>query len=345
MFDLDSHKLIYHPAILTRYLDAPHTCPPVTVEVSPTERCNQQCVFCAFDYTPRKVDLDLRYVYDNVMASSAAPRSIVWGGEGEPTLNQDFGSFLASTPRGLTKFGLITNGTWANLPKYLKAFTWVRFSINAGSPERYAEVHGVKEQVFSEVLENLRACTKRIREEKLETTIGVQLLLIPDTVDQIMEVGNVCDLAKVHYYVIKPYSRHPQSAHLLPTGFNAKLLKKKLEHTTNLHTPTTYRERQVDCFREPKQYSGCLAAPFFHFIAATGTVYPCPQFVSKQEWALGNIYYQTLREICSSRRRQELMTKLFDGEPLNHCRHPCRLNESNIFMSRILNPQPHDWFL
>ena len=46
---MDSHKLIYHPETVSRWLRGENIY-PVEIEISPSGTCNHRCVFCAVDY-------------------------------------------------------------------------------------------------------------------------------------------------------------------------------------------------------------------------------------------------------------------------------------------------------
>lgn len=46
---MDSHKLIYHPETVARWLSGEQIY-PIEIEISPSGTCNHRCVFCAVDY-------------------------------------------------------------------------------------------------------------------------------------------------------------------------------------------------------------------------------------------------------------------------------------------------------
>lgn len=46
---MDSHKLIYHPEQVAKWLRGENIY-PIEVEISPSGACNHRCVFCAVDY-------------------------------------------------------------------------------------------------------------------------------------------------------------------------------------------------------------------------------------------------------------------------------------------------------
>ncbi len=46
---MDSHKLIYHPETVSRWLKGENIY-PIEMEIGLTNACNHRCIFCAVDY-------------------------------------------------------------------------------------------------------------------------------------------------------------------------------------------------------------------------------------------------------------------------------------------------------
>ena len=62
---MDSHKLIYHPDAVARWLKGENIY-PIEIEISPSGACNHRCVFCAVDYIgyqPNFLDKDIIFQY------------------------------------------------------------------------------------------------------------------------------------------------------------------------------------------------------------------------------------------------------------------------------------------
>src|SRR5689334_10032440 len=93
---IDSHKLIFHPHRVGRWLEGKTTY-PLYMEISPSGACNHRCKFCAKDYigyTPRFLDTALLLERLTEMGSLGV-RSIMFGGEGEPLLHADIANIIA----------------------------------------------------------------------------------------------------------------------------------------------------------------------------------------------------------------------------------------------------------
>ena len=87
---IDSHKLIYHPEVVSRWLKGEDIY-PIEIEISPSGACNHRCTFCAVDYIgykPNYLDKDI-VLRDVTHMSTRGLKSVICSGEGEPLLNKD----------------------------------------------------------------------------------------------------------------------------------------------------------------------------------------------------------------------------------------------------------------
>ena len=99
---MDSHKLIYHPDVVARWL-AGENIYPIEIEISPSGACNHRCVFCAVDYVgyqPSFLDKET-ILRDIAQMSKKGLKSVICSGEGEPLLNKD----MPDIANGIKKCG------------------------------------------------------------------------------------------------------------------------------------------------------------------------------------------------------------------------------------------------
>jgi len=280
------------------------------------------------------------------MAGDTTPvLSVVWGGEGEPTLHPAFSSAVVKAHRGGLRQGLITNGT-GDLNELVLGFSWIRYSINGWSPDIYARVHGSTPQTRTKVLENIEAVVAEREEYHLQATVGVQVLAFEDN-----DPEGVISGAKalgVDYCVVKPYSHHPQSEHAafetLSPG-RARQLSSFCEKASTESFSAVFRTEAFETLRAPKQYDRCLAAPFFNVIDHLGRIYQCAQDVGDAERSIGSLHVQHFHEFVRGRKRRDHLERLSRSGACNSCRHPCRLDAANRYLERVKEPWPHDPFL
>jgi MoaA/NifB/PqqE/SkfB family radical SAM enzyme len=89
-YQLDSHKLIYHPQQVADFLEG-HAVWTLYTEISPTSFCNHRCLFCNFNYMCHKAQrLPQRRMVSLVAEfAKAGVKALAFVGSGEPTLHID----------------------------------------------------------------------------------------------------------------------------------------------------------------------------------------------------------------------------------------------------------------
>lgn len=129
---------------------------PVTIKIGPTDKCNFNCSYCSEDKTAGREMDDLIGLMDII-----APHclSIVFSGNGEPTMHPDFVKAVERAVELDLQVGLITNSiplSEEKIDKLKNLCTWIRVSVDATNSEDYNRAHGVSPKLFGKVLENLR---------------------------------------------------------------------------------------------------------------------------------------------------------------------------------------------
>ena len=87
---MDSHKLIYHPDAVSKWLKGENIY-PIEIEISPSGTCNHRCIFCAVDYIGYQSNfLDKSVILRDIsQMSRKGLKSVICSGEGEPLLNRN----------------------------------------------------------------------------------------------------------------------------------------------------------------------------------------------------------------------------------------------------------------
>ncbi|MBW2104333.1 MAG: radical SAM protein, partial [Deltaproteobacteria bacterium] len=205
-YRIDGHKLIYHPERVTHWLKArgdwenwekAKTIYPIYLEISPTGACNHRCAFCALDYMeyrPRRLDLG---VMKNALSEMAlrGVRSIMFAGEGEPLLyHKIIPLAMAARDAGLD-IAFTTNGVLLKkdiAEQLLPLASWIKVSIDAGTAETYAKLHGTAKGDFDLVIDNLRSAVRCREKNAISCTLGAQMLVLPENVDEIGRLIGLC---------------------------------------------------------------------------------------------------------------------------------------------------------
>lgn len=367
---IDGHKIHLHPhkSAMWRELD---DCYPIHIEIGATARCNQRCIFCALDFmNHKKRDIDKEVMLKTLkdMAHPSVPykitfeqngrastyfdgvSSIMFGGEGEPTLHKDLSLFIRKAKEYGLDVALTTNGVLFDetmQKQCLPYLSWIKFSIDAGTPEVYSKIHGVSKGQFEILMKNISNSAELKQKNNLEVTIGTQFLMVPQSAIEQEAKGLVERLNDIgpNYLSVKPYSDHPKNKKkLIITPESEKNLEgvfNNLKFEANFKIE--FRRDTIKRINEGNNYTECFGLPFISLIDSKGDVLPCNLFYDQEEFTYGNLYESDFSEIWAGEKREKILQKL-KQKGLSDCRNGCRCDAGNRFLDRLVNPQPHDNF-
>lgn len=347
---IDSHKLIYHPCEVVRWLQGENIY-PIEIEITPSGACNHRCTFCAVDYLGyNPILLDSKVLLDNLFhMHKNGLKSVICAGEGEPLINKDM-PYLANQMKSMgIDVAMSTNGvllTKETAQECLASFSWIRFSVAAIEEEVYQNIHRGKHGDLKKLLNNISDAVDIKRRKNLKTTLGVQCLLIPENQDQILKMAEALKEIGVDYFTIKPYSQHTQSNNHLKFNYEALFsMEDELNKFETDDYKVFFRANAMKRVQAKKKYDNCYGLPFMLNIDARGNVWPCINFIGKEEYCYGNIYQETFESIWKSERRKNIIRK-FEKIDINEvCREACRLDEINKYLYELKHPGGHVNFI
>ena len=275
--------------------------------------------------------------------------SVMFGGEGEPTLHKDLGLFIQKAKEYGLDIALTTNGTLFNKEiqeQCLPHLSWIKFSVDAGTPETYSKIHGVPKEHFDSLLKNISDSIELKRKNGLNVTIGIQFLMVRG-IDK-SEVINLIEMLKKinpDYLSIKPYSDHPRSRKdLIVDTVTYNEFEETLEGLKlKINFEIFFRRETIERIQEGNKYPECYGLSFISLIDSKGNVLPCNLFYGVDEFTYGNLYKKSFSEIWESDKRKDVLAKLrYKG--VGDCRRGCRCDAGNRYLDRLKNPEAHDNF-
>lgn len=347
---MDSHKLIYHPETVARWLQGENIY-PIEIEISPSGTCNHRCVFCAVDYIGyQSVFLDKETILRDIKyMSDRGLKSVICSGEGEPLLNKDMPDIANGIKSCGVDVAMSTNGvlfTKEKLDECLGAFSWVRYSVASMEQDSYDKIQRGRAGDLEKVKENLSAAVQCKKDKKLKTTLGVQCLLLPDNVGQLPYMAKTLKEIGIDYLTIKPYSQHPHSRNRFEIHYEEMLdLEKQLKEFATEDFAVYFRASAMKKMHHEKCYRQCYGLPFMTHIDAKGNVWPCVAHIGSGDLCYGNINEQPLGQIWEGARRQEITERLNQMDINKACREACRLDEINKYLDEIKHPGLHVNFI
>lgn len=347
---MDSHKLIYHPDVVARWMKGENIY-PIEIEISPSGVCNHRCVFCAVDYIgyqPDFLDKDI-ILRDIRQMSQNGLKSVICSGEGEPLLNKDMPDIANGIKACGVDVAMSTNGvlfTEEKANECLSAFTWVRFSVASMEEQSYDKIQRGKAGDLEKVKTNLTDIVKVKKDQGLKTTLGVQCLLLPDNADQLPDMAKELREIGVDYLTVKPYSQHLHSENTFQIDYDQMMeLEQEIKGYSTEDFAVYFRVNAMKKVRHDKHYQRCYGLPFMTHIDAKGNVWPCVAHIGTKEFCYGNIYEQPFEKIWEGERRQEVIQKLNSLDINRVCREACRLDEINKYLVELKHPGDHVNFI
>jgi radical SAM protein with 4Fe4S-binding SPASM domain len=353
IFRIDSHKLLFHPHRVSMWLDGQNIA-PIYMEISPTGLCNHRCLFCAKDYIgypSRFLDSDT-FSERLLEFSQLGVRSIMYGGEGEPLLHPRIDELIKHTHSVGIDVAMSTNGVFLSAEvsaKILPLMSWLKVSINAGTPAGYASIHRTDASDFSTVLANLTAAATLIRENGWPCTLGAQAILLPDNAAEMEELAVKVRDAGASYLVVKPYSQHPSShsqmyAHVDYVHYDD--VANCLEQCNTENFRVIFRRHTMNKLQcAGRGYDRCLALPFWAYIDSAGDVWGCNSFIGDDRFRYGNINIESFTAIWEGGLRQRSMDFVATELDASACRLNCRMDEINRYLWEIKHPSLHVNFI
>ncbi len=347
---MDSHKLIYHPQRVAMWLNGENIY-PIEVEISPSGSCNHRCIFCAVDYIGYQPDyLKKDVILHNIrIMGKNGLKSVICSGEGEPLLNRD----LPDIADGIKSFGIdvamSSNGALFTRDKAeacLDAFTWIRFSIASFEKDSYDKIQRGAEGDLEKVKANLADAVAVKKAKGAKTTLGVQCLLMPENMHQVVSMARELKKIGVDYFTVKPYSQHLHSKNQMEIDYHQMAeLGAELEQFHSAEYSVYFRANAMKKMHKEKCYKECYGMPFMTHIDAKGNVWPCVAHIGHPDYCFGNIYENTFDEIWEGETRQQVMELLRQQDINRVCREACRLDEINRYLNELKNPGEHVNFI
>lgn len=347
---MDSHKLIYHPDVVARWMKGENIY-PIEIEISPSGACNHRCVFCAVDYIgyqPDFLDKDI-ILRDILQMSKRGLKSVICSGEGEPLLNKDMPDIVNCIKTYGVDVAMSSNGVLFTKEKAndcLASFSWIRFSVASTEESSYDKIQRGKTGDLDRVKENLEESVRIKKDKKLKTTLGVQCLLMPENMSHLSDMAKQLREIGIDYLTIKPYSQHLHSENTFQIDYQEMFtLEQEIKQYATEDFAIYFRAGAMKKLHRGKCYKQCYGLPFMTHIDAKGNVWPCVAHIGTDEFCYGNIYEQTFKEIWEGSKRQEVMQNLNALDINIVCREACRLDEMNKYLHELKHPGEHVNFI
>lgn len=350
-FRIDSHKLMYHVKRVASWLEGKNIS-PIYMEISPSGTCNHRCIFCSVDFMEfKKYFLDKTVLMKTISdLADFGLKSIMFAGEGEPFLHKDLPEIIVHTKKAGIDVAITSNGVLLRkeiIDTIIDSVEWIKVSINAGTKETYAKIHGTGPGDFEKVLSNMAYAVERKKANNSRCALGLQILLIPENSHEVELLAKRAKQTGVDYLVVKPYTHHYRNKHAFDIRYEEfDRLEKSLRQYQSDEFKVIFRARAMKKWDSGKRsYQKCRALPFWSYMDSLGNIWGCSAHLLDERFRYGSIYENTFREIWEGEKRAENLELMKTGFDIETCKMNCRMDEVNRYLDELVNLPEHVNFI
>lgn len=348
-WNFDGNKLLWHMDRIHEHYDRGQPIPPIHIDAGITKQCQARCVYCYGIFQTKSQDsippeLVIKFMRD---APILGIKSLTLTGDGENTLNPGLWEGLVKGKAGGLDIGLATNGIALDRDKMvniLSSCTWCRFNTSAVDQVGYKSIHGI--DAWHKVQDNIKQMVALKKQYGFKCTLGLQMVLIPQCVDQVLPEAWFALRNKLDYFVIKQFS-DPGDERL--SRFNLDWYEdpkvmSMLKKAQTMSTDKTYivpKWKRLES-KGRRAYDHCVDCPLLFQISGDGKCYPCGYLFGNPDYCYGDLVTQDLREILTSNQYWSVITYMRETFDVHKdCVGCCRHDSTNEFVHRYLNPPEH----
>ncbi|WP_186441736.1 radical SAM protein [Desulfamplus magnetovallimortis] len=313
---------------------------PVQIHLIPTNRCNQNCVFCAYrlpDY-PSAANFNAKdeipeakliEIIDS--CKTLGVKAIQFTGGGEPLVHPAILKAFQKTLENGLDLALVSNGQALtdDMIHLLADVSWVRISMDACHKKTYSLIRRVKGDIHSRVSKNI----EKLARIKKGTILGVGFVV---NAENHREIYDAC-----RYFKELGADNFRISAAF--TSFGMDYFKGFLEQAKDMASQAkqdfedkTYKvfnlfnDRISDLFQGTQNYPYCPMKEFVPYIGADETVYTCCMLAYNKLGRIGSIKDQAFEALWESEEKEQFF-KYHD--PRKYCQIPCMFQGKNEFIN------------
>lgn len=312
--------------------------PPLHVRIEPTEACNFRCAFCYWHDPERKAYIKNianvtgynRLPFDRLLTlidelAEIGTQAISFTGSGDPLMYPKLGQILKRIHAQQIKAGVTSNLAMPLDDETIEALsqcTWIRWSMNAGTPEGFIKTHAPREKApekaFHRAIENVKRLVNLKTDRHLPVHLNASFVIFRTNERDIYAAAQLAKnlgLASIAFRPDQPPERI--SEELAYEKFVQELIQRSRQDFDSEHFNVFASSMRL----EDAQKSGdpdlvCFYSNHTTHIAANGEVYPCCHTRHLKHFAMGNILNQPFKKFWQSKKRREFYKQLiFDKCP------------------------------
>jgi len=252
--------------------------------------------------------------------------SIEFTGGGEPTVHPDCFELIAYAQELGMQTGLVTNGVRLKPHPAVENLTWLRISLDAGTPETYEATRQSK--AWPKVMAALKYAGSLTK-----PYVGVGFVVIRDNYKELAQACHIVKDAGIPYMRVSAmFSSNGAMYYVgVEDAIDAVRQEAKSLEDDTFKVVDCFSARIDDLRAQAPDYKFCGEQQFVLYIGGNQKVYTCCTNAYTKHGEIGDLSAQRFADWMKSHRRYD-----FDARSCHHC----QFNSKNKVINFMLDPQP-----
>lgn len=320
---------------------------PVQIHLIPSNRCNQNCTFCAYrmpesasnqHFNPKDIMPPEKLLEIIDSCRKMGVKAIQYTGGGEPLVHPNIKDAFRKTLDYEIDLALVSNGQALDdeMIDMLADVSWVRISVDSSNSGTYSIMRRTKAAVFDRVVENVR----KLAAKKKGTVLGIGFVVSKENYTEIYDSCKLFKELGVDNFRI--------SATFTPMGIRyfdgileeakkiAERAKRELEDE-KFTVFNLFNDRIGDLFDGVQNYDFCPMKELVPYVGADLKVYTCCVLAYNDLGYIGSLEDQSLDEFWQSKGKKKFYK---EHSPKVYCQLPCMFEKKNEFMNYCIKRDP-----
>lgn len=325
--------------------------------------CNQDCHFCAYrmsGYSSNELFVGSSeragYGHDNPKRwiptdralglldefYAAGVEGIQFTGGGEPTVHPDHYKIFSAAYDAGFKVALVSNGLrWSKeLIDLAGLFSWCRISVDAGTPEMYANVRNTRPESFGKVMRNMAALRDRIDKAGSKCVFGMGYVVTERNWEGIVEGVRQAKIYGAHNVRMSAYFNTDFERRFEPFYKEARdsILEARARYEDdNFKVYDRFGDRVEDLREHSPDYETCYYQSYTNYVGGDIQSYRCCVLAYNKRGVIpgGNLENRRFDEFWASDDRKTDFA-LFRASECEKC----QFNDRNKAMKAVIESDP-----
>ena len=316
---------------------------PTHLQLILSDLCNQNCHFCAYRMDggfstenfagPNGEKNPARFIptakAKEILRDCArlGIKAIEFTGGGEPTVHPDCYEILEYAQNLGLETGLVTNGVRLKPHTCIENLTWLRISVDAGTPETYEAIR--ESRKWPTVMQNLKyagSLTKPL--------VGVGFVTTRENYKELIEACHITRNAGIPYIRISAMFSDQGASYYDGVVDEIRSLSKAADglQTDKFRIANFFNDRVQDLTQGKPDYEFCGEQQFVLFVGGDLKLYTCCTNAYTTHGEIGDLSNKTLAMWLETNNRFAFNAK--------QCHH-CQFNAKNKAINWMLGKPNH----